>query len=591
MPYDNKMQSFQKQLDNLAFDKGLDWDSAEVKAIRKKRDEYVKAFLVKKYGENFGMEMYQRLAGEIEARDTSARSKLTTKQRREQFPYESQGIPEDQWIVRDGNGTSFSIEKSKTVIPNFKSSEGATAFGIELKRLYKESLSKGKEIKSSDFNAKMREATRGQFYREAFEAAEKKGSNIQETLKDKKISEKENKSMGVQFSKRKADTLTTKALKYNTAKEFVDAQSEYVRYSQDPSGQAKDSKAGYQMFVEKGDEDSAKHYGKYQLITDGEGAINSETLEIDIAEAFKNNPEILQEYQTTAEELAADASPEDIIDSAGLWDNPDLVQVIWEEVLKPKGIFKVKTPNGMIVFDPSLIKTKAQLTDIWNKAQEERKTYQTDIQYGKVHRDDSIPQIREANPEALEELRKNIYGWLKDVLPKSVLKRISVSLTSHISLKGKNARISQEQWAEILEQPGEIMGTATTDVLHSFIELCYNFDNDTIQKVTYHEAFHVAAKWLLPDADYKQIIDYFNGNEEVAANAFMNFAKRMKEDKVRQPFIKRIFRKLRLIFKRIRNGLKGKGFKTPEDVFVKLWGKSMIYYRLGKGLKGYGEGR
>jgi hypothetical protein len=72
-----------------------------------------------------------------------------------------------------------------------------------------------------------------------------------------------------------------------------------------------------------------------------------------------------------------------------------------------------------------------------------------------------IAQAREANPEALEELRKDVYEWLKDVLPKSALKRIAVELTPYISREGKNARLSEKQWSEIQKQPGEIMGPAT----------------------------------------------------------------------------------------------------------------------------------
>ena len=59
-------------------------------------------------------DQYQKLAGEIEARSVAARAKLTPEQRREQMPYESQGIPEDQWIITEGKGTSFSIEEKAT---------------------------------------------------------------------------------------------------------------------------------------------------------------------------------------------------------------------------------------------------------------------------------------------------------------------------------------------------------------------------------------------------------------------------------------------------------------------------------------------
>jgi len=81
-------------------------------------------------------------------------------------------------------------------IPEFKTTEQAKEFGKnatseqikELKRLYKESLDKGKKIKLLDFDAKMKEATRGQFFREAFEAAEAEKSKtpkdiIKEDLK------------------------------------------------------------------------------------------------------------------------------------------------------------------------------------------------------------------------------------------------------------------------------------------------------------------------------------------------------------------------------------------------------------------------
>ena len=60
---------------------------------------------------------YKRLAGEIEARDTAARAKLTPKQRKAQFPYESQGIPQEDWIITKGEGTSFSVEPKPTEKP------------------------------------------------------------------------------------------------------------------------------------------------------------------------------------------------------------------------------------------------------------------------------------------------------------------------------------------------------------------------------------------------------------------------------------------------------------------------------------------
>ncbi|MCP4647384.1 MAG: hypothetical protein GY852_06565, partial [bacterium] len=117
------------------------------------------------------------------------------------------------------------------------------------------------------------------------------------------------------------------------------------------------------------------------------------------------------------------------------------------------------------------------------------------------------------------------------------------------------------------------MGAATVDKLNAFIELSYGFDKGTIQKNTYHEAFHVSARWLLPDADYNTVMDHFGNNEEKAAEAFADFAMKVKGRKAQPSFIYKVFRKLRMIFKRVRNGLQGQGFKTSEDAFEKLWQK------------------
>ncbi len=186
----------------------------------------------------------------------------------------------------------------------------------------------------------------------------------------------------------------------------------------------------------------------------------------------------------------------------------------------------------------------------------------------------TIAKAREANPEALDELLLDVFGWLGDVLPQSVLKRIVVDMMPRISLKGQNVVESMRQHSELTQKGiGEILGTSRVGTLYGLIELSYNFDNNTIQKSTYHEAFHVAVKWLLPDADYKTLMDHFKGNEEAMANAFMDFAQKKKGGATQPSLITKIFRNLRLIFKRIRNGLQGKGYKDVQAVFEKIWGK------------------
>ncbi len=51
---------------------------------------------------------YQRLSGEIESRDVSARMDLTPEQRAKTQPYVSQGIPQNEWITKFDDSTSLS---------------------------------------------------------------------------------------------------------------------------------------------------------------------------------------------------------------------------------------------------------------------------------------------------------------------------------------------------------------------------------------------------------------------------------------------------------------------------------------------------
>ena len=158
------------------------------------------------------------------------------------------------------------------------------------------------------------------------------------------------------------EPLAQEARKYKSAEEFLDNQ-EYFRNSNSVTG-GRD--APWQLF--SNNRERIQHYGKYEFFVDGKNAVDSTTLIPKIERILKKYPDILEEYQATAKQLANEASPGDIVDSAGIWDNLDLTQLIWDEILEPKNIMKVKTPNGIVIFDNNLIKTKSQLTDFYNQA-------------------------------------------------------------------------------------------------------------------------------------------------------------------------------------------------------------------------------
>ena len=85
----------------LFFD-GYKTTSGAVKKIDAQLQEILDKHLKDKYGDKPEYQWYKRLAGEILAREAGA-----------QFtgvPGTMEGIPRDQWIVKDGEGTSFSVE-------------------------------------------------------------------------------------------------------------------------------------------------------------------------------------------------------------------------------------------------------------------------------------------------------------------------------------------------------------------------------------------------------------------------------------------------------------------------------------------------
>lgn len=136
----------------------------------------------------------------------------------------------------------------------------------------------------------------------------------------------------------------------------------FYRHSQSATG-AKD--VPWQMFSN----DESKIMGGYGshrfTTTNTEGnVVYAEDIKKDIKELFSDRPDIIESYQyATPDDLANSANPKNIVDSAELWDAPDLVQEIWDNILEPKGITAVETRDGIIVFDPAYIKKERGIMD------------------------------------------------------------------------------------------------------------------------------------------------------------------------------------------------------------------------------------
>ena len=119
-----------------------------------------------------------------------------------------------------------------------------------------------------------------------------------------------------------------------------------------------DNGAGYMMFSDNPDRITS--YGKNQFVFDD---VSGKTIDAtdkaflkDVIKALRSDPALLGQYGGRAAPLAREANPRDIVESAGTWDAPALVEKIYQMAIQPKGIQAVRTRDGAIVFDPSLVR-------------------------------------------------------------------------------------------------------------------------------------------------------------------------------------------------------------------------------------------
>lgn len=129
---------------------------------------------------------------------------------------------------------------------------------------------------------------------------------------------------------------------------------QYYRSYHNPTGSGE---VPWMLFTANQDEVESG-YGAYRFVaSDAEGkVVDASDLEDDIREAFVNAG-VPEDWQRDIEDLISETNPGHIVDSAGVWDSPDLVQLIWDKVLEPKGIQAVRTDDGLVVFDPELVKS------------------------------------------------------------------------------------------------------------------------------------------------------------------------------------------------------------------------------------------
>jgi hypothetical protein len=132
---------------------------------------------------------------------------------------------------------------------------------------------------------------------------------------------------------------------------------DYVRRSQSQSSPFNDT--DYAMFVESGGDamgklDDIESYGPAMWM----GRPDSDVTDFqkDIVRSIRSR-DLQEEYNVTASSLAREANPDDIVDSAGMWDDPELAGPVIDD-LDRMGIGGLATTDGLIAWRPENIRSK-----------------------------------------------------------------------------------------------------------------------------------------------------------------------------------------------------------------------------------------
>ena len=117
------------------------------------------------------------------------------------------------------------------------------------------------------------------------------------------------------------------------------------------------------MFVD--DPYSSETYGDYAFGVEHRELVRIDELRDEILAKMREdyeNGELPEDMEyaidqngLSFEELADEYAPEDIVMSAQGWDNGQFVEWFYNRIIEPKDIKGIKTPDGAIVFDESII--------------------------------------------------------------------------------------------------------------------------------------------------------------------------------------------------------------------------------------------
>jgi len=116
-----------------------------------------------------------------------------------------------------------------------------------------------------------------------------------------------------------------------------------------------------------------------------------------------------------------------------------------------------------------------------------------------------------------------------------------------------------------------ILGATTIDEMRALVELATMVDEGVMEGTTYHEAFHIALRSLMPRSDVDRLLKFFKGNEEDAANAFAEHIKMKGMDSKLPKWLFNLFENLRKYLSRFKAAMNTDGFSNPADFFDAIY--------------------
>lgn len=169
----------------------------------------------------------------------------------------------------------------------------------------------------------------------------------------------------------------------------------------------------------------------------------------------------------------------------------------------------------------------------------------------------------------ISRLAETVEQAFKDAgLPQEVRDRLKVEFKNVIDLRGKNADRSVDEWAKTGKPMSAILGATTFKGLEAIVELSLEQDTRSMQKTAYHEAFHMASRWILTDRQFDVLIDAF-GVEERAAEAYAAYVERSLQPE-QGGFVTKIFDRIKNVLEKIANALRGRGYTSAREIFASL---------------------